>query len=755
MANAPLTIRFASDVDAAKKGVVGLAASIAANMASVAGSALAAGKTVQSAAQTTIGAFQNINKAAGLVAPAVFGIATAFVVFKTAQSAIGAMRKELTDLLEIADKSAARGLSPTFFQAFIAGGKGAVDKIKELEDALDHAFQATKDVLNPNWSVWDVGVTKVTAVEEAMRGMRELFSTDQSFTGLDLFRNAENQDQKIQAVLIAMKELNAIGQKTAALDLGEKMFGAQFADQIRRGQESVDRLLDTITKKLVSPDILSDDTVKRAKELDDRLNDAWRTINERMKPDWNDLGDIAMRIKGVWTSIIEAVAAYKIEANKANLPTPIATDESARNNPDVNSAAFANPVILNQGRRRRGQSADISPTASIDESRGLDMTRREMPQDTTETVPMPMRRPLDAPKPPPADTTRDAFQTTIDQINKHMAAVKAEAATIDANTATRDRAKAVAQLEEAAKRANTAAGKENTAVTDEQRAAIEKQADALMKVVAAAEKAKVDSSIRQGAATAFLTPEDVSIAQQLRGIYGNDIPAALASTEAAAMRLNDANREIASTISTNMTTALADVFDGTKSAGAAVADFAKIALRAIEETIIKLLIVGPLMRGLQGGLGGLFGFADGGEVGPAGSITFGSQSFPKFATGGGVITGPGTGRSDSILIRASNGEFMVNAEATARNRGLLEAINSGAPGFADGGYVSALPSMSGRATGGGINVTVHSNPVFQAGMTPTDMAQIRTMLAQNDQITRQGIVSDLRTGLRNDSSFLG
>lgn len=42
---------------------------------------------------------------------------------------------------------------------------------------------------------------------------------------------------------------------------------------------------------------------------------------------------------------------------------------------------------------------------------------------------------------------------------------------------------------------------------------------------------------------------------------------------------------------------------------------------------------------------------------------------------GGLITGPGTGTSDSIPIMASNKEFMVNAKATEASRNLLEAIN--------------------------------------------------------------------------------
>jgi len=53
---------------------------------------------------------------------------------------------------------------------------------------------------------------------------------------------------------------------------------------------------------------------------------------------------------------------------------------------------------------------------------------------------------------------------------------------------------------------------------------------------------------------------------------------------------------------------------------------------------------------------------------------------------GGKISGPGSGKSDSILARVSNGEYIVKASAASKNMGLLQAINSGTkiPGFAEG-----------------------------------------------------------------------
>ncbi len=46
-------------------------------------------------------------------------------------------------------------------------------------------------------------------------------------------------------------------------------------------------------------------------------------------------------------------------------------------------------------------------------------------------------------------------------------------------------------------------------------------------------------------------------------------------------------------------------------------------------------------------------------------------------SGGGMAVGAGSGISDSIPAMISNGEFVVNAQATSQNLGLLNAINSG------------------------------------------------------------------------------
>lgn len=560
--------------------------------------------------------------------------------------AISATRDRLVEMVDVANKAQGTGVSAEFFQTFISGAKGAQDRIAGFEAALDHAFQATKPLLNPDWSVWDQGLTKVNAVEKAMRETRELFTTDQNFSGFDLFKDATTQDQKIKAVLVYMQQLKTIGQDVAALDIGEKMFGSQFVDRVRQGKESFDSMLRTLQAG-AKETFVSNEAAKNAKDLDDRLKDAHNTITERLKPDWDDLASVALRIKGVWVEVLEAIAAYKTTA--ASLPplpgSTAASNDLARNNPDPNSAAFANPAILNAGRRRRGQLPDGtagvpgSPSGAAQGdamASGWDYTGYEQPKP--EAVPLPMRRPGDAPKPPPTTiAARDPFETTIDGINKRIAALKAETETVDLGTAARARATSVAQLEEAAKRANTAAGKSNTEVTAEQRAEIDKSADAYAKVAVAAEAARVASSIKFDAKTAFLTAEDVAIAEQLRGLYP-DVAAALNSVEAAAMRTNHTMRDMA-TVGQDLNRSLFVEFgQNIRNGASAMEAFGKAGVNALGKVADKLMDMAAqnLWKSAFGGSGGagglmsLFGLGGGGAPG---SVIVGDYAMPKFAAG--------------------------------------------------------------------------------------------------------------------------
>lgn len=83
----------------------------------------------------------------------------------------------------------------------------------------------------------------------------------------------------------------------------------------------------------------------------------------------------------------------------------------------------------------------------------------------------------------------------------------------------------------------------------------------------------------------------------------------------------------------------------------------------------------------------------------AASIVSNIQAVSLALADGGYVSGPGSGRSDSIPAMLSNGEYVVNAQATSAYRPLLESINSG------GSPVMASHGGSGSG-GGGVTVQV-------------------------------------------------
>lgn len=106
-------------------------------------------------------------------------------------------------------------------------------------------------------------------------------------------------------------------------------------------------------------------------------------------------------------------------------------------------------------------------------------------------------------------------------------------------------------------------------------------------------------------------------------------------------------------------------------------DFKEFA-RSIISDIVRMIAKQLILNAVRDAFGG---FANGGLVVNGGQI-------PAFAEGG-RIHGPGTGTSDSILVKVSNGEYIVNAKATSDYLPLLQRINAGQmPAFSDGGMVS-------------------------------------------------------------------
>jgi len=107
-------------------------------------------------------------------------------------------------------------------------------------------------------------------------------------------------------------------------------------------------------------------------------------------------------------------------------------------------------------------------------------------------------------------------------------------------------------------------------------------------------------------------------------------------------------------------------------------------LQDIERIILREAVTKPIEGIVGQGLSWISGLLRGGG-GTAGTLSGGG---PRGFAEGGKISGPGGPRSDSILAAVSDGEFVVNADATKDHLNLLQALNSGhIQHFADGGLI--------------------------------------------------------------------
>lgn len=117
--------------------------------------------------------------------------------------------------------------------------------------------------------------------------------------------------------------------------------------------------------------------------------------------------------------------------------------------------------------------------------------------------------------------------------------------------------------------------------------------------------------------------------------------------------------------------------------------------------------------------------------------------------GGGQIFGAGTGTSDSILARLSNGEFVINAASVKKyGAGFFDRLNAGRmPAFAAGGAVG------GGSFGGG--TSTESAPGVKVNINNYGNADVQAGKPQYDEQSKSYILNVMIDGLRNNSALRG
>jgi hypothetical protein len=120
--------------------------------------------------------------------------------------------------------------------------------------------------------------------------------------------------------------------------------------------------------------------------------------------------------------------------------------------------------------------------------------------------------------------------------------------------------------------------------------------------------------------------------------------------------------------------------------------------------------------GSSGWLGSLLNFFKGGSsnTGFGTGSQYGNQDYGLNFAEGGLVSGPGTGTSDSIAAHLSDGEYVMTAEKTARFLPMLEAMRSGSLDnlFSNlfGSLAIHVPRTPHFASGGLVDTAVMNQP---------------------------------------------
>lgn len=296
-----------------------------------------------------------------------------------------------------------------------------------------------------------------------------------------------------------------------------------------------------------------------------------------------------------------------------------------------------------------------------------------------------------------------SYDRATESLRKYTETTLAASLTVDQGAQAQEQFKAIAQLSAAAMSDGL------TPAAARAKAEMSGLADRAGDAALALAKARVESAIKFDRQTALFSPEDVSIASQLRKIYP-DVTEAINSTYAAQIRFNNALKD-ASDTGRELTKSFASEFRNALQSGSSAWDaFQKAgsnALNKISDKLMNMAIDKLWSNAFGGSSGGLLGLLG--------------------------IGGSSTGGTVGAMTNGSGSVSFGNASGTDNWHGGMTRINE------QGGEIIDLPTgtriiphdvSSKMASGGGtFNVSVPVT-IDATGADPSGLARVEVQLAR-------------------------
>ncbi|MFC6746037.1 hypothetical protein ACFQFG_15780 [Methylobacterium persicinum] len=401
--------------------------------------ATASARAGVAATATALGTVSAQLPALGQLAVALGVAGGAYLTISTAVSAANAQIARFTALSAEAERT---GFGIGILQRFQDVAKEAGLAVEEIDHALRHAAQATTPRFEQDNPV--------------RKQLTDLFQSgytgDFQSKGLADYLGARDAETRLRAVVTALRELRDLGLSLAAVDLAEKVFGADTAERIRTGRLDIEAIADALDRK--RDDLITQEQVDRAVDFRDRLDAAYAAIAKVLETSLA-VTEAGYAIDRAWLAVVETTARAAVNAGQfldAMLKAARAGDGQS-------------PLAPRQRLPGEGSlGADLGEIAG-QSARGRTLYDRpigpERPAEFITDPPEPPRRPLSFfteqaharpahPRDGGAGAAADPLETFVHGLEKSAAAAKAEAEAFDRSDAEKNVAVQLARAQEIA-----------------------------------------------------------------------------------------------------------------------------------------------------------------------------------------------------------------------------------------------------------------------------------------------------------------
>ncbi|MES2030838.1 MAG: phage tail tape measure protein [Pseudomonadota bacterium] len=646
----------------------------------------------QSMDQAKSSADSGMSSAQGM-ALAIAGVGVAFVASLAALRGfvdyVGTANKQLID---IAENATTANMSTKEFQQTLFAARSSGVSEKDFISGLD---KIGADLTAASRGVTDFGKlfdSNGLSIRDANGQLKDTKSALNDIAGL--MQNATPQVQQGIAKIVGLSK--------------------EWVPFLREGEEGIEAQKQAAERLGI---IIDDDVIAKAKDFNREWNTAIASWDLQFKASLTEILPLLVRLAQIAITIVDGVGSISgfFSRGLTSNEDMSAADLSKRID-DVSALAdkmaALGPRLTEFQAFRLGNkkgSIGLDEGASLAEVDAYQDRLQDMHDDKTAPIERRARVLINGGTklPNTGSESDDAYDRAIQQIERHTARTLADVDAVGRGAGAQAELRAETLL-------FTAAAQAGLPVTQAMRDRIQDLAQDAGDAAVQLAKAKVASDNAFGRNTAFLSQGDVQIASQLKGIYP-DVAEALNSAEAAQIRLNNAARGLSSSIEGELVSGLTDITTGAKSASQGFTDMSNAIIKAIEQMIIKITIVEPLMRGLQGALGG-FGIGGGGAlplpgmssfIGPVASANgnvFGGGNVIPFAQGG-VVDGPHV--APMALFGEAGPEAIVPLRRGADgNLGIASSGGGGrAPTVVINNHTDAQPQVS-QSPNGDMTITL-------------------------------------------------